>query len=272
MYGPPGVGKTTFGIQIAVNVLRSFDHHNNAVWIDTGTPLIPHRVRQILSGYKVPGGTEIPSSPPVAETREQTLDRFHCLHVTSLPHLLTMFLHPPPEFPPPNTALIVIDDLSRLLLTTLPRSSARLRKVDATNTTISSGLREKLTKKAAIRKWTIISELASGMSRLAIRHDLAVVVLNQTATSVKGGRKATLLSALSAGQGWNASVGTKIGLYRDFLPQQLNGLVPERVASGLRFAEIEKVGGKDANKSRATMFYITNVSSVFEHFHHLPKG
>lgn len=251
------MGKTALGIQLVVNTISSFNAQNGVVWIDTGAPLVSSRVLQMMKAYKVPKGTEIPSSPPEPRNLNQLLERITNLHITSLPHILTLFLHPPTTFPPPQTALVVVDDLSRLLLNTLP-GSAQVRKGAAAN--VSVKLREKLAKKAAQRKWSIISELASAMSRMAAIHDLAVVVLNQTATSLSEGHKAALRSALSAGQGWNAAVGTRILLYRDFLPADLVRLVPVQIAKRLRLVEVEKVGGKEVEEPDSIMFYITNVS------------
>ena len=257
VYGPPGVGRTTFGVQLAVNAISLHDDHDRVVWIDTGTPLERSRFDHVYNGYRGGSQDNNQSSPSHQDAKKLScFDKLTHLDVSSLPHLLMMFINPPAEFPPPKTALIVIDDLARFLLTNLPKTSARLRRADTTNANISMALRDKLARKALRRKFNIISELALGLSRTASRHGIAVVVLNHAATSVKVGERAMLVSALSTIHGWTSVIHTRLMLYRDFLPRDMSGTVSDDVASRLRFVRIEKNGGNVVSSSPRVMFHI----------------
>jgi len=240
VYGPPGVGKTSFAIQLAVNTIQSYGEHSHVVWIDTGSPLVPRRFRAMMAAYRMSEDLEPPSSPPESRPRKQVLEKLSYFSAQSLPKLLTLFLHPTAIFPPPQTALIIVDDLSNLILSSFPHSS-RLKTA-----ALENGLAEKLAKKATNRKWTIVADLASAMSKMAALKSIAVVALNQTATSMKGGRKAALKPALST-PGWDAAVRTRILLYRDFLPANLAENLSRKEAKGgrWRFAQIVKSGGRE---------------------------
>jgi hypothetical protein len=245
------VGKTSFAVQLAVNTIQSYDEHSHVVWIDTGSPLVLQRFRAMMAAYRVPEDLEPPSSPPESRPRESLLEKLSYFSAQSLPKLLTLFLHPTAIFPPPQTALIIVDDLSNLILSSFPHSS-RLKTA-----ALENGLAEKLAKKAANRKWTIVADLASAMSKMAALKSIAIVALNQTAMSMKGGRKATLKPALST-PGWDAAVRTRILLYRDFLPADLAESLSQKETRGRRwrFAQIVKRGGREVASTIGSVAFV----------------
>ncbi|KAI7974245.1 hypothetical protein EIK77_006180 [Talaromyces pinophilus] len=82
------------------------------------------------------------------------------------------------------------------------------------------------------------------ISKLAASHNLAVVLLNQTHTKIKGQPRPTLYPALAGGS-WETCVQNRIVLYRDHAPQYLdtdNG--GNRAGVKVRYAEIMKKAGK----------------------------
>ncbi|GKZ36724.1 hypothetical protein AbraIFM66950_007921 [Aspergillus brasiliensis] len=65
------------------------------------------------------------------------------------------------------------------------------------------------------RKWNVISDLAAQLMKFASRANLAVLVINQTHTRIRGQVRATLSPILS-GRGWESCVRARIGVYGDF--------------------------------------------------------
>lgn len=261
VYGPPGVGKTTFAMQVAANALHSPSAHHGVVWIDTGAPLPGPRFKQICAAYKpllIPG-PDTPPSPPVPEPSEKMFNDVSYFNVPTLAHLLTLFLHPTPEFPPPRTSLIVIDNVSTVFATAFTRFADR--RAAGSTSRVAESARNVAQQKAANRKWAVAGDLAAAMTKMASLHNLSVLAINQVATSLKGVRKAVLKPSLS-GNGWDAGVQNQILLYRDFAPKDgtVELTVEERRA--MRFAEVAKISGKVATGTAADVvpFIIEDVS------------
>ncbi|KAJ5704540.1 hypothetical protein N7536_000229 [Penicillium majusculum] len=197
LFGPPGAGKTSLALNIACNALRD----GKVVWIDTGCPL--------------------PS--PRLEEMSVNLDDFIYFRAHTLAHLIALLARPPKGFPPSETNLIVVDSVSNLFPVYFP-SAQELKDQ------LAEG---KITDKAHLqwllnRKWNIASELATHLARLAARN-IAVLTINQSHTKIKPQSHAVLQPLLSGGA-WEASVQTRIAVYRDLLDE--------------RFAEVEKRAGK----------------------------
>ncbi|KAK4867200.1 hypothetical protein LT330_000710 [Penicillium expansum] len=197
IFGPPGAGKTSLALNIACNALRD----GKVVWIDTGSPL--------------------PS--PRLEEMSVNLDDFVYFRAHTLAHLIALLARPPKGFPPPETNLIVVDSVSNLFPAYFP-SAQELKDQ------LAEG---KITDKAHLqwllnRKWNIASELATHLAKLAARN-IAVLAINQSHTKIKPQSHAVLQPLLS-GSAWEASVQTRIAVYRD-LPDE-------------RFVEVEKRAGK----------------------------
>ncbi|KGO46053.1 DNA recombination and repair protein Rad51, C-terminal [Penicillium expansum] len=197
IFGPPGAGKTSLALNIACNALRD----GKVVWIDTGSPL--------------------PS--PRLEEMSVNLDDFIYFRAHTLAHLIALLARPPKGFPPSETNLIVVDSVSNLFPAYFP-SAQELKDQ------LAEG---KITDKAHLqwllnRKWNIASELATHLAKLAARN-IAVLAINQSHTKIKPQSHAVLQPLLS-GSAWEASVQTRIAVYRD-LPDE-------------RFVEVEKRAGK----------------------------
>ncbi|KAJ5193838.1 hypothetical protein N7491_001168 [Penicillium cf. griseofulvum] len=204
IFGPPGAGKTSLALNIACNALRD----GKVVWIavlltplDTGCPL--------------------PS--PRLEEMSVNLDDFIYFRAHTLPHLIALLARPPKGFPPSETNLIVVDSVSNLFSAYFP-SPQELQDQFAEG---------KITDKAHLkwlqsRRWNVATELATHLARLAARN-IAVLAINQSHTKIKGQPHAALQPLLS-GPAWEASVQTRIAVYRD-LPDE-------------RIAEVEKRAGK----------------------------
>ncbi|RMZ92744.1 hypothetical protein DV736_g42, partial [Chaetothyriales sp. CBS 134916] len=122
--------------------------------------------------------------------------------------MLALVLHPTPLFPPPNTRLLIIDDLSNLILSSLPWTPPLDKKlVDNAATTATL-------KRNPVRRIQTIEAFSSGLSSLAASRQLAAVVLNKCTTTQQPGTRAVLRPAL-AGQAWDSGIYARIVLYRD---------------------------------------------------------
>lgn len=192
------------------------------------------RFREILDSYTIPAGHDPPSSPPMARRVEDLLENLTYFNVHTLPHLLVFFLHSPARFPPAKTALIVLDNVSAPFATAFPRSS------DAKVGSLDVARKNKL-QWAANRKWAVAGDLAAAMSKMAALKNVAILAINQVATSLKGVRKAVLKPAIS-GTAWEAAVHNRLVLWQDFAAPGIGLDGP--IAMKLRFAEVVKGGGR----------------------------
>ncbi|OAP59738.1 hypothetical protein AYL99_04740 [Fonsecaea erecta] len=239
VYGPPGVGKTTFGLQTAVNAIHSSHKQSHVLWVDTGSPFIEERLDDMMSSYTIPRDAEVRSSPPEPLDTELLLDdKFTRLHAYTLPRLLTVFLHPPHSFPSSKTCLIVVDDLSNLLLGSFSRNPRNIKA------SAPAAVKEKFDKQAVSKRFQIIENLGAAMSKMAAIKNIAILVLTNTTTSLRNRNRATLKAALTS-HAWDSAVHTRIMLYRDFADdgQFIDILGTE--SPGLRYAEVQRMAWKD---------------------------
>ncbi|KIW86853.1 uncharacterized protein Z519_12474 [Cladophialophora bantiana CBS 173.52] len=239
VYGPPGVGKTTFGLQVSVNALHSSSSDSEVLWVDTGSPFIEERLDELLRSYTISADSDLPSSPSEPSDAEFLLqDKFTYLRAHTLPRLLTVFLHPLRSFPSSKTGLIVVDDLSNLLLGSFSRNPKSLQL------SAPAAVREKSEKQTVSKRFQIIENLAAAMSRMAALKNIAILVLTNTTTSLKGQTKATLKAAL-ASQAWDSAIHTRIMLYRGFTDDKQLDAISGTQSPRLRYAEVQRMAWKD---------------------------
>lgn len=225
VFGPPGVGKTALAMSITANALCD---GSKVVWIDTTSPLPKLRLKSMLMQNR--------DTAKSSDTPEQLMGNLIYFRAQSLPHLLALLLHPPQGFPPENTKLLVVDSVSGPFPSYfLSPSELKSRLAQA-----------KITDKSQIhwlmnRRWNVTSELANQLMKLAASRRMAVLIINQTHTKIKGLPRATL-SPLLAGGAWENTVHTRIVLYRD-LPA-VDEEESEMASRSLRYAEVLKRDGK----------------------------
>lgn len=229
IYGPPGVGKTTFGLSAAASALNE---GQKVVWVDCGTSLVQKRLDDVLSANISADAEEslAAQSTPNIEQLGRNLTKYT---TPTLPHLLALFLHPMHNFPPPDTALIVIDSISAVFDIAFHTTAASKPHSKRTDTE----------KWASNRRFSIQADLISKFNKLATLHDLAILVTSQTVTRIRSGQSALLLPAMS-GLEWDQGVATRLVLFRDWPPNDVVNLGGEKERwERLRYAGVIKVNG-----------------------------
>jgi hypothetical protein len=167
-----------------------------------------------------------------SDTSEDLTKNLIYFRAKSLPHLLALLFRPPKCFPPEDAKLLIIDSVSAPFPSYFPNPSELKSRLS------QSGVTDKAqTQWLMNRKWNVTSDLGNQLVKLAATHRLAVLLVNQTHTRIKGLPRATLCPFLGGGT-WENSIYTRIVIFRDFLLQD------EENSKGLRFAEVMKRAGR----------------------------
>ncbi|KAJ9248133.1 hypothetical protein DTO207G8_7574 [Paecilomyces variotii] len=238
VFGPPGVGKTSLAMRTTANALLA---EEKVVWIDTGSPIPTPRLRGMLQKAIISSAEDTrPSSEPgiIVDSLMENLTYFRA---QSLPHLLALLVHPPKEFPPEGTALLVIDTISGSFPSYFPNVTELKSRLSQGRVADNQQLQWLLN-----RKWNVTSDLANHLNKLATINRMAVLVLNQTHTKIKGQPRPTLYPALAGGS-WETAIYSRIVMYRDWPDPEAYEDVDDFSARRVRFAEITKRSGKVRN-------------------------
>ena len=226
------------------------------MWIDTGSPIPGPRFMEILSSHShPPAGQDPASSPPVPHSTASLLENLTYLNIHTIPHLLVLFLHPPPNFPPTKTALIIIDNVSAPFATAFPRPTPPDAKTTGGPLLPVDYARNSRLQWAANRKWAVAGDLAAAMNRMAALKSLAIVSISQVTISLKGGVRRAILKSAMASTAWEAAIHNRVALWHDFAPplpissEYGRGSAYSKIASSVRFAEVVKAGGKAKAKA-----------------------
>jgi len=201
----------------------------------------------MLSSYLPQDDEELPSSPPETRSLADLLGNFLHFQIHTLPHLLALILAPPNGFPPNGTSLVVIDSISSLFSSTFPRNSGMNHGGDGMPEAKKTNLQW-----AANRKWSVMGDTVSKLGKVAALKNLAVLLISQTTTKLRGAAKAMLRPAMM-GTAWESGIHNRIVLFRDWPP---SNLAPEENVShnppAVRYAEVLKAVGKVASGSNMT--------------------
>ncbi|KAK8028853.1 P-loop containing nucleoside triphosphate hydrolase protein [Apiospora marii] len=211
IWGPPGSGKTTFGLQLASDALRQ---GQGVVWVDAFRALSGPRLAEVTSCK--------PKSPISSQegTEVQDVVHFTC---SSLAHFIALLCRPTASCISQKTSLVVIDSLSALVNQTYPRNQeARNGPKGVPN--------------VAAQRLQVLQFIVSSLQKLAATRDVAVVLLTQCATRMQTERGATLTPAINA-MVWDQGITTRLVLFRDWLYK-------DKAVEGVYFAGIQKLNGK----------------------------
>ncbi|KAL3457386.1 P-loop containing nucleoside triphosphate hydrolase protein [Aspergillus heterothallicus] len=221
VFGPPGVGKTSLALNVISSALQA---GRKAVWIDTGSPLPRPRLREILQKSIHKAGS--------AQTVEELAQNMTYFRAQSLPHLLALLFRLPAGFPHDECDLLVIDSASAPFPSYFPNATELKTRVAQ-----SKSLDKNQVQWLMNRSSNVTSDFANQLTKLAVTHHMAILVINQTRTRIKGQARATLCPVLTGGS-WERCINTRIALYRDF------STVDDEASYPVRFAEVMKRAGK----------------------------
>ncbi|KAF2774524.1 hypothetical protein EJ03DRAFT_304169 [Teratosphaeria nubilosa] len=197
IWGPSGAGKMAILLQTAVH---SLVRGKNVVWASADTPLSGSRLQAMLDADLSTRNQNLSTV-----SREGCLKRLHYASLPTLSHLLAMILHPRPSFPPPDTSLIVIEGVNKLFDLDYPRAA------------ITGANRSEQQRWQSSRRYAVLGSLVSGLNKLAVLNDLAVVVTTGCASRMR--TDSGIGSALVPGVGgveWDSGIWTRLVVLRDF--------------------------------------------------------
>ncbi|KAG0649187.1 rad55 [Hyphodiscus hymeniophilus] len=226
VWGPPGVGKTALGVQLASSALHAGD---GVVWVDASHPVPGPRFSQILTSFTptTPQSKDPASSPPISHTLSDLMENLTHFSTPTLAHLIALLTHPTLVFPPPRTSLIIIDSFSTLISNAYPRS------VDSTTTPKKPGAVN-----PSSRKFPMLQYLINSFQKLAATRNIAIVILSQCVTKMRPGAGAVLVPAINT-TAWEQGLGFRISIFRDWGWRDEDGSEVHDV----RLAEVMKAEG-----------------------------
>ncbi|KAL2141288.1 hypothetical protein VTI28DRAFT_2623 [Corynascus sepedonium] len=219
IWGPPGAGKTAFGVQLAAHCLSQ---SHRVVWVDGFHRVPPERLRAVVG--KVTGEGK--------DADLGRLDGFTHYTCPTLPHLIALLCRPTASCVPQGTSLVVVDSLSALVNHAFPKLPETRPARDA------NGRRDP---SSSVRRLQVLQYIASSLQKLAATRNLAIVVLTQCATKLQAERSATLVPAINASV-WEQGLSTRLVLFRDWLQDSSE-------TCGLHFVAIQKLNGKGVGTS-----------------------
>ncbi|KAK0637128.1 P-loop containing nucleoside triphosphate hydrolase protein [Bombardia bombarda] len=230
IWGPPGVGKTAFGIQLAANCLNK---GKGIVWVDGFHRLPTQRLQAAVSSVQSSSdiATDVENEQLTPANKLALLTHYTC---PTLPHLIALLCRPTAACIPRTTSLVVVDALSALLSHAFPKTQEPRGAAANARGNTPKGPSQ------SARRLQVIQYIISSLQKLAATRDVAIVVLTECATKMQAGRGATLVPAINATV-WEQGVSTRLVLFRDWVQ------VDERAADAtrsVRFAAIQKLNGK----------------------------
>ena len=180
--------------------------------------------------------TPKPSAQSDLRAAEKQMQKLTHFALPTLAHLMALLAYPSDSFPPSNTSLLVVDNISTLFALAFPKpvedahkQQPPAKKYDASQ--FASG-----------RRWAVMADLISRMGRLAVTRNIAILLLGQTTTRVRPDTGALLCPATS-GTGWDGGINSRIVLYRDWLFLSKDSSSQADHLPGVRFAGIIKAKG-----------------------------
>ncbi|ODQ51532.1 hypothetical protein SAICODRAFT_26628 [Saitoella complicata NRRL Y-17804] len=206
------------------------------------------------------------------EEPESILRKIHILHTPTLPNILSTFLHPQTHFstsfPPPNTSLIIIDDLSTPVSTSFPTGiddPPHAPPPDAPHPKPRGEKPETMPMKRA----RILASLGAGMARIAATQNTAILIISHMTSRIIRAPLSTTRGAVLVpylGESWTGSLGVRITLFRNDIPTKLltpaptaAGMGDEDVGIGVRHAFISRSPSNgNSTQNKTIVFRITD--------------
>ncbi|KKA30788.1 hypothetical protein TD95_004360 [Thielaviopsis punctulata] len=252
VWGPPGVGKTTFGIQVAANAL--VDKHT-VMWL---LPLVLHllhlrlrlrllkalqpetdRLQTLVANVKAEkedqNNGEGENHDYDDEEKEEELPEFDLTSAElayysceSLAQVIALIQRPNPALFPKDLTLFVIDGLATLINYTFPRPNGDTQKqfrgpkgilLRFSARPMFDVPRQLITwhtaQSPAAKRLQVLQLIVSSLQKLAATRNCAVLVLSQCVTKMDAGRGASLAPAIN-GTVWEQAMATRLVFFKDW--------------------------------------------------------
>ena len=232
-----------------MNRTSRFDHS-----IDSSSEIVGSRLKDILYGTF---NTEEHGKSNTVSV-EEYLERFHHFITPSLPYLLALLTHQTSEFPPEETTLIVVDSISTLFALAFPRTA---ENASIQQTSVKQG---DAAHWASGRRWAVMGDLISKISRLAATKNIAVLLTSQMTTRIRSETGAVLQPAIS-GTAWDTGVRARILIFRDWMFRASEDTSSQgEYIPGVRCAGLLKAKGMSyEGVGKVVTFVIENVSFTY---------
>lgn len=182
--GPKGSGKTSIALDLTADALKK---GHKVVWLTSSDISLP------LSRLCKSKGFE-----------NSLLRLLSHITVNSLAQLILLFSNPPSHMPPKECGLIVIDDFATLVTLAYSIYNIHERKVN-----IDTILR---------RKEKALVKVFESIKRLAVKHNLAVVINEGMISKYSFTRKKHYLVPVVGYGEWNKYIDSRVVLYKDIVP------------------------------------------------------
>ncbi|KAG8425222.1 hypothetical protein J3458_001950 [Metarhizium acridum] len=224
IWGPPGTGKTAVSIQLAANSIRN---GNDVVWIDCFQEVHVSRLKKVLASITedaVPDGSMEAERPAASQGK---FAQFSCL---TLPHFMALVSRPNAKSVPEGTALMVINNLSALINSSLPKS------IDG-----KAGPKGNKGPTPSTKRLQGLQFIINALQKVAATKNCAVVVSSQCATRMQSEHGATLVPAVNASV-WEQGISTRVVMFRDWAWK--NGTLVSIFVAGLQ--KLDGKSGHDA--------------------------
>ncbi|KAM3538139.1 hypothetical protein ARSEF1564_008938 [Beauveria bassiana] len=199
IWGPPGSGKTALATQLAANALSKDD---GAVWIDCFQKTPDERLSAAFQ--KIQLSKETHATDPASTEQASNGDNFTRYSCFTLPHFLALLSRPSSTTIPVGTSLIVVNCVSALINSALPRSHVSKQKTKQPPGTTPSE-----------KRMQALQTIMSLLNKLAATRNCAVVILSQCATKMQSEHGAALVPAVNATV-WEQGISTRIALFRNW--------------------------------------------------------
>ena len=186
------------------------------------------------------------------------MERFHHFTTPSLPYLLALLSHQTSDFPPEETSLIVVDSISTLFALAFPKTA------ENTSSQQSSVKQGDAAHWASGRRWAVMGDLISKISRLAVTKNIAVLLTSQMTTRIRSETGAVLHPAIS-GTAWESGISARIVIFRDWMFRESEDTSSQgEYIPGARCAGLLKAKGMSyEGVGKVVSFVIKNVSFTY---------
>lgn len=205
--------------------------------IEGSSDLVGSRFRDFLSRSPSHASEKGPTPSPKPIILDDVISNFHHFVTPTLSHLMVLLTHSSGYFPPQKTGLMVIDCISSLFAAAFPKVNEAFDHKQISERRKTDGAQW-----AASRRWVMLGDVISSLSKLAAMQNMAILLTSQAITKITAETGAILHPPLSS-SAWESGLSTRIALFRDWAFKPSEGPYNREYISGVRFAGVQKAAG-----------------------------